>query len=245
MKKGTFCAPVKKVCVPQLMQVDLELAAQQQPQQSTGFRTPVAGAITGPNLTISKEAVGPISNNLSQPKAAGHNVCLPNLTEHHNHVPSRSKDSGHKKPPKKPASNFMIFINEYRASFIKKGLSPEEASDKAVKLWNSSSPAVKNKYQSKYEKLKAEYDIRMTKYREGINGKDKMKGGKGGKGKILKFKFLTQSFFQVRRTSRRRSLLRHLVCQLIIMYVLMQLCPIAVQAFKYQAQAWMGQLLRF
>ena len=80
------------------------------------------------------------------------------------------------KPPRKPESNFMIFVREKRAALIKKGISPEEASDKAVKMWRISSPAVKDKYQGKYEKQKAKYEIDMVKYREKVQSKADRKG---------------------------------------------------------------------
>ena len=80
------------------------------------------------------------------------------------------------KPPRKPESNFMIFVREKRAALIKKGISPEKASDKAVRMWRISSPAVKDKYQGKYEKQKAKYEIDMVKYREKVQSKADRKG---------------------------------------------------------------------
>ena len=166
--RKVFCAPVKK-----FMQGDVGPASHQLPRQSPGFVT------TTHNPTITEEALE--LPNL--PHVALHEKPIPDPTEPHKLVPARDKKSDYKtnlQPPKKPASNFMIFVDEYRASFTKKGLSHREATDKAVELWNASSPAVKNKYQSKYEKQKAKYESSMAKYEEDMKKKnDQKKGGKG------------------------------------------------------------------
>ena len=186
MKKVTFCAPVKKDCVSQVLQGDLRPAPHH--LKSPGFQTPkykppVAVVTTEPTRTITEEALGLKADNLLQPQMSGHNNPFPDLTKPQNLVPTKNPDSNHKiasKPPKKPVSNFMMFVNEHRASFIQKGLSDKEASDRAVNLWNTSSPAVKNKYQIRYEKQKSEYDNKMAKYKENmINKKDQKKGAKG------------------------------------------------------------------
>lgn len=168
--RKVFCAPVKKV-----MQGDVGPASHQLPRQSPGFVT------TTHNPTITEEALE--LPNLPHVAVAGHEKPIPDPTEPHKLVPARDKKSDYKtnlQPPKKPASNFMIFVDEYRASFTKKGLSHREATDKAVELWNASSPAVKNKYQSKYEKQKAKYESSKAKYEEDMKKKnDQKKGGKG------------------------------------------------------------------
>ena len=184
MKKVTFCDPVKKDCVSKVLLGDLGPSPHK--LQSTGFKAPNKPplAITIPTLAITEKDLGLRADNLLQPPLmSGHNNPFPDLTKPQNLVPTKNPDSNHKiasKPPKKPVSNFMMFVNEHRASFIQKGLSDKEASDRAVNLWNTSSPAVKNKYQIRYEKQKSEYDNKMAKYKENmINKKDQKKGAKG------------------------------------------------------------------
>ena len=100
----------------------------------------------------------------------------PNQSKPPNH--SQKESSRRKislKPPEKPVSNFTMFVNEHIAAFRKEGISYEEASQKAVKMWGVTSPVVKNRYQRKYEKLKAKYEIDNAKYLEKVKNKDNQK----------------------------------------------------------------------
>lgn len=89
---------------------------------------------------------------------------------------TKSNNPKRVKPPKKPVSNFMIFVSEKRGALTKKGISPEEATNKAVQMWRISSPAVKDKYQRKYEQLKAKYEKDIAKFNEKLQSKPKGKG---------------------------------------------------------------------
>ena len=68
------------------------------------------------------------------------------------------------RPPKKPDSSFTLFVKQHRKTLSNKGLSLDEATEKAIKMWRNTSPAVKNKYQDKYEKLKTKYEADLVKY---------------------------------------------------------------------------------
>ena len=76
------------------------------------------------------------------------------------------------KPPKPPISNFMMFLKEQSSILVRKGLSREEASKKAVLMWRRASAAVKDKYQSKYMTEKAKYELKMNKYREKVKSRE-------------------------------------------------------------------------
>ena len=65
------------------------------------------------------------------------------------------------RPPIKPASSFSIFVKQHKTALRKKGLNEDEAMNEAVKKWRNLSPAVKNKYQDKYLKMKASYEIKL------------------------------------------------------------------------------------
>ena len=73
------------------------------------------------------------------------------------------------RPPIKPASSFTIFVKQHKTALRKKGSSEDEAMNESVKKWRNLSPAVKNKYQDKYLKMKASYEIKLKGF------EDKMK----------------------------------------------------------------------
>ena len=72
------------------------------------------------------------------------------------------------RPPIKPASSFSIFVKQHKTALRKKGLNEDEAMNEAVKKWRNLSPAVKNKYQDKYLKMKASYEIKLKGFEDKI-----------------------------------------------------------------------------
>ena len=108
-------------------------------------------------------------------------VILVSGSDHMSSVPpteilgSKSRPKIKIKPPKKPDSSFTLYVKQHRNTLTKRGLSDDEALNKAVKAWRNTTTAVKNKYQNKYEKLKAKYDVDIRKYNEKIKNKERQK----------------------------------------------------------------------
>ena len=84
------------------------------------------------------------------------------------------------KPPMKPSSPFSVFLIKNRDEFIKSGLSSGEATNKAVKMWQVKSQAVKNKFNIRYQKQKAKYDADVIKYNDKVKKKKEREEKKKG-----------------------------------------------------------------
>ena len=69
----------------------------------------------------------------------------------------------------KPLSSFKMFVNKRIEALKKKGVFGDEASDKAVEMWNKLSTEAKDKLQKKY-------DENMKKYNKGIAAAEKKVG---------------------------------------------------------------------
>ena len=106
-----------------------------------------------------------------------------------NHQPSppvtNIKKKNEPNPPKKPNSAFLVFLTQHREKLGKKGLSPDEAGEKAVKMWRNTSPAVKQKYENVYKKKKIKYEADLAKYNDRLRKKHELEQQK--KGEIFAF----------------------------------------------------------
>ena len=80
----------------------------------------------------------------------------------------------------KPCSPFSTFLIKNRDALIKSGLSSGEATNKAVKMWQVKSQAVKNKFNIRYQKQKAKYDADVIKYNDKLKKKKEREEKKKG-----------------------------------------------------------------
>ena len=124
----------------------------------------------------------------------------PTQIELNNHLPSPPVinliKKNEPKPPKKPNSAFLVFLTQHREKLGKKGLSPEEAGEKAVKMWRNTSPAVKQKYENVYKKRKIKYEADLAKYNDRLRKKHELEQQK----KVEIFSFLPSGFWEISKS---------------------------------------------
>ena len=162
MKKTIFTAPVKKfTVVPPLLttfQVSPDVGG-------LPPDIPISPNLASPSVTLSSVVDQLFRDYLVSTSAKASTsdqvstVILESGSDHMSSVPptdtlnSKSRPNTKIKPPKKPDSSFTLYVKQHRDSLTKKGLSDDEALNKAVKAWRNTTAVVKNKYQKKYEKL--------------------------------------------------------------------------------------------
>ena len=161
-------APAEQVAPPE------EVAAPQQVAPTVQMATPVQVAPTAQLLPA--DQVPPTTAQMSTTEQVSPSVQVSPLDT----LTAKVSGKGKLKRPQKPVSSFAMFIKQHCDTLSKKGLTNDEATTKAVNMWRSTSPAVKNKYQSKYLRLKAKYEVDMNKYNEKIKKKKEQDERKEG-----------------------------------------------------------------
>ena len=161
----------------------------------TGLVTPIPSPLSPTDLVSSFKDLVSLTTDLAPPNtnlaASTAHIVSPTpdkvSTTTDKVSPSKDKPSpitdlekGGLRPPKKPESSFTMFVRQHRKTLSKQGLSLDEATEKAIKMWRITSPIVKNKYQNKYEKLKTKYEADLVKHNEKLKkGKDRAEKKEG------------------------------------------------------------------
>ena len=102
------------------------------------------------------------------------------MTVEHKSDQPKTKRKVELKPPVKPNSSFLNFLRKNRDALIKRGLTDEDATSKAVKMFHCKSPAVKKKLEIQQKKQKVKYEADMIIYNDKLKKRNEREEKKKG-----------------------------------------------------------------